>query len=407
MESLSTITATLERLTGVPAAPYPRPEALTLGQRTIRAEREKIFGAPSEAHIQGLMATIPDAAADDPRLVRDLMHAGMGCARIDCSQSGPARWCEIIVNIRIAERELDRPCKIVMDAAGARARVAEVSGQEKRRVVKGEIIVLTDDIAHAPKRGVSFSCVPPGIASRLSLGDRVWINDGRIAAQVVAHSGETAHLEIVATRPKGDKIKTNKSVRFAGVDLAPLAAGRLQEETLDFIAENADACITSLVRTRDDVAKLQRQLRERRGGQAAMPIILAIETAQAAEGLAQLIAQAASGNPTAVMLAEADLSIELGAERMAHLRGQLVRTCRAAHVPIAWTTAALDSLVKEGIPARAAAASVLAGSDYDCIRLDSGPNLVEALAFVMDVLSPDAHLAGAPATRAAAQINQH
>ncbi|MFT4099083.1 MAG: pyruvate kinase [Rhodoblastus sp.] len=341
--------ATLERLVGVPASRYPDLASIVDGDTLRRAARNTIFGSAPDAG-PCLIVALPDVAEDDPRVVRDLMNAGMICARIDCARGDAARWCEMIVNIRIAERELGRSCQIMMDFA-------------RRRV----------------------ACDPPDVARRLALGDRLRINDGRITAQVAARSEDDVHLEVAAARPKGEKIKPGRSVRRPGANLP--ASGRDDDDALDFVAKNADIVGHSLLNGAQDVSNLQQRLSLRRGGRPPMSLVLAVETPRAFANLADILVQASSVQPTAVLICDAAIAIECGPDRLGDLREEAFALCRAASVPAIWASAGVDNLTREGVAAAPEAASAIAGRRFDALAIDSGPCILEATQFIRDLFS--------------------
>lgn len=386
MTTLGAIIATLERLSGAPASPYPDEAAMRAADRQIRDARDALFGGGPNDPYSRIMVTLPTEAATDARLVRDLMQAGMTCARINCAHNSAPVWQDMIANIRIGEQELGRSCRILMDVAGPKVRVEEVYGGEKRRIKKGDTIVLASDIVTAGKHGVTFTCSVPDIVSRLKLGDQVWINDGRIGAQVAALSSDRVHLEVIAARAKGERLKPEKGVNFPGVDLGLPALGGEDLEALDFIAEHADLVGFSFVQTISDVQQLQERLRGKRNGRAPLGVVLKIETPQAVSALPQLIVQSARENPTAVMIARGDLAVELGFERLSEMQEEMLWLCEAAHAPVVWATQVLDGLVKDGLPSRAETTDAAMAQRCECVMLNKGPHVVDGVVFLRHVL---------------------
>ena len=55
-----------------------------------------------------IMVTMPSEAADDYRLVHDLLQQGMDCMRINCAHDDAAAWLRMIEHLRRAERSLGR-----------------------------------------------------------------------------------------------------------------------------------------------------------------------------------------------------------------------------------------------------------------------------------------------------------
>jgi pyruvate kinase len=78
----------------------------------------RLLGMPPETRWMRFMVTLPGQAAADYDFVRELMGRGMDCARVNCSRDDKGVWRDIIGNVRQAEKELGRSCKVLMDLAG-------------------------------------------------------------------------------------------------------------------------------------------------------------------------------------------------------------------------------------------------------------------------------------------------
>jgi len=68
------------------------------------------------------MVTLDTDAAWDYQSICALLSKGMTCARINCAHDSPDVWQAMIRNIRRAEVEKGRACKIMMDLAGHKIR---------------------------------------------------------------------------------------------------------------------------------------------------------------------------------------------------------------------------------------------------------------------------------------------
>jgi pyruvate kinase len=102
--------------------------------------------------------------------------------------------------------------------------------------------------------------------------------------------------------------------------------------------------------------------------------------------LPELIAAAAARGPAAVMIARGDLAVSIGFERLAEMQDEILWLCEAAHVPVVWATQVLDDLLHEGLASRAETTDAAMGQRADCVMLNKGPHLPEAVAFLGDIL---------------------
>ena len=85
------------------------------------------------------------------------------------------------------------------------------------------------------------------------------------------------------------------------------------------------------------------------------------------------------------MIARGDLAVEVGAERLAEVQEEVLWLCEAAHVPAIWATQVLESLAKKGFPSRAEITDAAMGARAECVMLNKGPRIVDAIT-TLDVI---------------------
>jgi pyruvate kinase len=384
--ALDAAAASLRRLCGETNAPYPPVEARRAGEDALRDECERIFGATRMGPHTRVMATLPSEAATDGSLVKRLLEAGMDCARINCAHDDAAAWARMIANIRAAQEQLGRPCRVLMDIAGPKCRVEKVRAPQKYRAHKGDHLLLLADLEAQPNGRIAIEPSFPQIIDQLEIGAQLWINDGKIGARVVAKSKSEAEIEVFSARSKGERLKPEKGLNFPTTELklAPLTMKDFAD--LDFVAEYADLVGFSFVQRPSDIELLQDHLAARRGGRPAQPLVLKVETPLAVHNLPRLILQSAKHNPTAVMIARGDLAVELGFARLSEMQEEMLWLCEAAHVPVVWATQVLDQYVKDGVFSRAETTDAAMAQRADCVMLNKGPYLAEGIAYLRDIL---------------------
>jgi len=74
-----------------------------------------------------IMVTMPSEAATQPELVRDLLRAGMDVMRINCAHDDPDAWRAMVDNLRRAEREVGRSCRVQADLGGPKLRTGPLA----------------------------------------------------------------------------------------------------------------------------------------------------------------------------------------------------------------------------------------------------------------------------------------
>jgi len=491
----------------------------------LRRHTNRLFGAPPSNRWTRFMVTLPAEAATDYAFVRDLLKHGTDCARINCAHDGPAAWRAMVRNIRRAERETGRACRIVMDLGGPRLRTgpvkpgaallrirvgrdargrtlqpawvildasggashAAVSGKtgggaparlavkrawldqlrphdavdfvdlrarerrwvvEKRlsetaclaRATRGAWIDESTAFVHAPKRGrgqsggtatagkiatapleirleqddlllltrepapgepkrvtrrgktvapAHISCSEPKIFPALKVGHHVWIDEGKIGAVVEALDERGAWLRVTHARPGGERMAPDKGLNFPDSELPLPALSASDLANLDIAAQHADVIGFSFVRSAADIDDLVGALAGRK--RTNLGIIAKIETRAAVAALPEIIVHGAGSHPFGVMIARGDLAVEIGYERLAEIQEEILWLCEAAHVPVIWATQVLEGLVKRGRPSRAEISDAAMAERAECVMLNKGPYLFQALSVLDSVVTRMQH----------------
>jgi pyruvate kinase len=138
------------------------------------------------------------------------------------------------------------------------------------------------------------------------------------------------------------------------------------------------------VNTAADVELLQRHLARLGGRQPA--IVVKIETRHGFENLPDILLTAMRAPCRGVMIARGDLAVECGFERLAEVQEEILWICEAAHVPVIWATQVLETLAKEGTPSRAEITDAAMGERAECVMLNKGPHIQQALLALDDIL---------------------
>jgi pyruvate kinase len=115
-------------------------------------------------------------------------------------------------------------------------------------------------------------------------------------------------------------------------------------------------------------------------------IVLKIETRRGFENLPDMLLTAMASPCCGVMIARGDLAVECGFERLAEVQEEILWICEAAHVPVIWATQVLETLAKEGIPSRAEITDAAMADRAECVMLNKGPHVLDAVAALDDIL---------------------
>jgi pyruvate kinase len=518
--ALDSVLRILSRLTDSDHEPLPErpgsPIRFRDGKALLERHTEALLGPKVPHRSVRIMVTMPSEAADDYLCVRDILAAGMDCMRINCAHDDEERWGRMIANLRRAERETGRPCRVLMDLGGPKLRtgpVAPVDGVVKwrpqrdhlgrvtaparvwltpigeealpplpvdavlpvpgawlSRLLEGHVVELEDTrqslrrvkivatagdsrlgesvqtayvasgtplwirtrstasgkrnptretrVGGIPprqqqillKKGDSLlltraqiagkpaalnrlgkvlqpamvPCTLPEVFDAARPGERIWFDDGKIGGVIRAVSPDQIRVEITQARPQGERLLPEKGINLPDSRMRLSALTGKDVGDLRFVAANADLVGLSFVRSVSDVESLRARLAE--FGGENLGVVLKIETRRAFEMLPDLLLAAMRSRSFGVMIARGDLAVECGYERLAEVQEEILWLCEAAHAPVIWATQVLETLAKSGLPSRAEISDAAMGERAECVMLNKGPHIVDAIRVLDNIL---------------------
>jgi pyruvate kinase len=504
--NLDVVLAILHRLAGL-APPRRAVGGVTPSEGRLILERNaaRLLGPRGKGRGVRIMVTMPQQATIDYGLVRDLLASGMDCARINCAHDSESDWAGIVSNVRRAEKEVGRTCRIFMDIAGPKPRTGPlmpgpqvVRVRPKRdalgRVIRparvwltpnesrekppesaeatlplpreflsglasGAVLRLRDargsrralrvesrvgdsfwasssktayvmkgtvlsnaskrapvgdvphvvqpislkvgdvlavsgrriegrdaarDAAGRVRRHAVISCTLPQALAAVRRGQPIWFDDGKIGGIVISASGELVRVRITNAAKGGSQLRSDKGINLPKTELRLPPITEKDTRDLEFVTKHADLVGYSFMRTAEDVDLLRSMLSER--GRADMGIVLKIETLRAFEQLPSILLAAMRAPLAGVMIARGDLAVECGYERLSEVQEEILWLCEAAHMPTIWATQVLERLTKSGTPSRAEVTDAAMGERAECVMLDKGPYMLEAVKALDNIL---------------------
>jgi pyruvate kinase len=384
--------------------------ALRDHQDALRRNTDSLLGHPQKSRRTRILVTAPTTAADDPHLLRKLLGAGMDLLRINCAHDDEATWEKMVRNVRQAEWETNRRCRILFDMAGPKLRTGPIGKEAggKLTLSSGDLLWLLrkpggarnakgGQKSDAPrdrargsavtkdqkKRAARIGCSLPAALDDLGVGDRVFFDDGKISARVLELEEKGALLQVLS--PGGrSKLKADKGINLPDTELSLPALMPQDLANLDFVIEHADLVGQSFLRGPADVLALLSELESRNASH--LGVILKVETPGAFARLPEVLLSGMHHEKIGVMVARGDLAVEVGFERLAEAQEEILWMAEAAHVPVIWATQVLENLAKTGMPTRAEVTDAAMSGRAECVMLNKGPYVADAVRFLDDVL---------------------
>jgi pyruvate kinase len=216
-------------------------------------------------------------------------------------------------------------------------------------------------------------------------GDRVFLDDAKIAGVVAANDG--ARLTVRIEEPVaegGARLRAEKGINFPDTELKEGCLGPDDVAALEAVIGFVDMVALSFVKDADDLARLRAHLS--RLGHADRGVVLKVESRAAFENLPRLLLAALQYRPVGVMVARGDLGVEVGFERLSEVQEEILWLCEAAHLPVIWATQVLEGMAKAGSPSRAEVTDAAMSGRAECVMLNKGPYIARAVEFLNGVL---------------------
>ncbi|MCU4744983.1 pyruvate kinase [Streptomyces sp. G-5] len=283
-------------------------------------------------------------ATDSYERIAALVEAGMDVARLNLSHGGHRDHEQRYQRVRRAAAESGRSIGILADLQGPKIRLGSFREGPVLLEPGDTFTITTEDIEGDQYRcGTTYT----GLATDVRPGERILIDDGRVALDVTAVQGP----EIRTTVAEGGMISDHKGINLPGVAVSVPALSTKDIDDLRWaLRTGVDIIALSFVRTGDDIKDVHRVMAEEG---RFLPVIAKIEKPQAEENL-QDIVDAFDG----IMVARGDLGVEVPLEVVPMLQKRAIKLAKRNAKPVIVATQMLDSMIDASRPTRAEASDV-------------------------------------------------
>ena len=290
-----------------------------------------------------IVCTMGPATASPERML-GLVEAGMDVARLNFSHGSHEDHQKVYEMVRTAARETGRAVAVLADLQGPKIRLGKFANGPHIWANGDTVTITSDDILGTPDR---VSCTYAKLPQEVKVGDRLLIDDGKVAVEVSAVEGNDIRCLVT----EGGPVSNNKGVSLPNVAVSVPAMSDKDAADLRFaLSLGADLIALSFVRSPDDI-KLVHQIMDEEG--IRLPVIAKVEKPEAVDHL-EAIVLAFDG----VMVARGDLGVELPLDQVPLVQKRAVQLCRENAKPVIVATQMLDSMIENSRPTRAEASDV-------------------------------------------------
>jgi len=290
-----------------------------------------------------IVCTIGPATAT-PERTRGLVDAGMDVARLNFSHGTHEDHAQAYALVREASDASGRAVGILADLQGPKIRLGRFADGPVEWRTGESITITTEDVLGDHDR---VSTTYDRLSHEVAVGDRLLVDDGKIALEVTGVTGPDVRCLVV----EGGPVSNHKGLSLPNVKISVPALSEKDAEDLRFaLGLGVDMVALSFVRSPDDI-KLVHQIMDEAG--VRVPVIAKIEKPEAVEHL-EAIVVAFDG----IMVARGDLGVELPLEAVPLVQKRAVQLCRENARPVIVATQMLDSMIENSRPTRAEASDV-------------------------------------------------
>ncbi|MBL7256641.1 pyruvate kinase [Paractinoplanes lichenicola] len=291
-----------------------------------------------------IVCTMGPATASPERML-GLVEAGMDVARMNFSHGTHEDHQKVYDLVRSSSEQADRAVAILADLQGPKIRLGKFADGPHVWNTGDLVTITSEDILGTKDR---VSCTYTKLPQEVKPGDRLLIDDGKVAVEVTAVDH---HTDIRCLVVEGGPVSNNKGVSLPNVAVSVPALSDKDAEDLRFaLGLGVDLVALSFVRSPDDI-KLVHEIMAEEG--RTVPVIAKVEKPEAVEHL-EAIVLAFDG----VMVARGDLGVELPLDQVPLVQKRAVQLCRENAKPVIVATQMLDSMIENSRPTRAEASDV-------------------------------------------------
>ena len=333
-----------------------------------------------------IVATIGPASESEEAL-EALMQAGMNVARLNFSHGTHQEHEAKVARIRALSKKLGISIGILQDLQGPKIRVGKLPASLQLAV--GEQVCLFAAQDETPKTGNQLIPVDfPEIFGSVHAGDRLLLDDGRLALEVLKSEGRVVCANVLV----GGTLSSHKGINLPGVKLR--IAGFTGKDRADLafgISLGVDAVAISFVRSAEDVKTVRAAMQELSAGNGRRVLPLLIAKLEKPEAMNEL--EAILDIVDGVMVARGDLGVELPPERVPSLQKHIIHAANARAKLVITATQMLESMIQNPLPTRAEASDVanaiFDGTDAVMLSAEtaSGDYPTEAVAMMSRIVS--------------------
>ncbi len=300
-----------------------------------------------------IVATLGPASSDK-EVLRQMFLAGLNVCRLNFSHGSHEDHAAVVKTIRELNEETGLNVAILADLQGPKIRTNEMENNGVE-LINGSIVTIgTEKILGTAERfSINYAKLPQDVQP----GERILLDDGKLALEVVSTDGKS---EFKAKVVHGGILSSKKGVNFPNTRISMPSLTEKDLIDLDFALEqNVDWIGLSFVRSGRDIIELKHIIANKK---CKAKVIAKIEKPEAIDDIDAIIKES-----DGLMVARGDLGVEIPYQNVPIIQKMLINKCIIHAKPIIVATQMMESMITNITPTRAevndVANAVLDGAD--------------------------------------------
>ena len=300
-----------------------------------------------------IVATLGPASSDKDTL-RQMFLSGLNVCRLNFSHGSHEDHAAVVRTIRELNDETGLNVAILADLQGPKIRTNEMENNGVE-LVNGTIVTIGIEkvVGTAQRFSINYEKLPQDVQA----GERILLDDGKLALEVVATDGKK---EFTAKVIHGGILSSKKGVNFPNTRISMPSLTPKDLEDLEFaLAQDVDWIGLSFVRSARDIIELKHIIATKN---AKAKVIAKIEKPEAIDDIDEIIRES-----DGLMVARGDLGVEVPFQKVPLIQKMLITKCITQAKPIIVATQMMETMINNITPTRAevndVANAVLDGAD--------------------------------------------
>ena len=300
-----------------------------------------------------IVATLGPASSDKD-VLRQMFEAGVNVCRLNFSHGSYEDHAKVVKTIRELNEETGLNVAILADLQGPKIRTHEMENNGVELINESEVEIVTEKVLGTARR---FSINYDDLPADVKPGERILLDDGKLALEVLSTNGKSAiKVKVV----HGGILSSKKGVNFPNTRITMPSLTSKDLLDLQFALEqDVDWVGLSFVRSARDIIELKHIIS---GEKKKAKVIAKIEKPEAIDDIDAIILET-----DGLMVARGDLGVEIPYQNVPLIQKMLIRKCVLHAKPIIVATQMMESMITNISPTRAevndVANAVLDGAD--------------------------------------------